>query len=49
MLQIDIGPEKAARLLKQLQQDANFLCVHRLMDYSLLIGIYYANKNAGKA
>ncbi|CDI78157.1 Phosphatidylinositol-4-phosphate 5-kinase 9, related, partial [Eimeria acervulina] len=44
---IDIGPEKAARLLKQLQQDANFLCVHRLMDYSLLIGIYYANKNAG--
>ncbi|CAK51418.1 phosphatidylinositol-4-phosphate 5-kinase. phosphatidylinositol-4-phosphate 5-kinase [Eimeria tenella] len=39
---IDIGPERAARLLELLRKDANFLVTHGLMDYSLLVGIYYS-------
>ena len=46
--QIDIGPERAKKLLDLLRADAAFLRVHGLMDYSLLVGIYYAPKGSSE-
>ncbi|CDJ62096.1 Phosphatidylinositol phosphate kinase PIPK5, related [Eimeria necatrix] len=46
-LRIDIGPERAARLLELLRKDANFLVTYGLMDYSLLVGIYYSTSGTG--
>ncbi|KAL8448913.1 hypothetical protein Emed_003483 [Eimeria media] len=41
---IDVGPERASKLMSVLRADAEFLKAHGLMDYSLLVGIYYAPK-----
>ncbi|XP_026189953.1 uncharacterized protein LOC34618003 [Cyclospora cayetanensis] len=49
LLQIDIGPERAARLVDLLRRDSKFLMSHSLMDYSLLVGIYYSHKESRKA
>ncbi|OEH78100.1 phosphatidylinositol-4-phosphate 5- phosphatidylinositol-4-phosphate 5-kinase [Cyclospora cayetanensis] len=43
---IDIGPERAARLVDLLRRDSKFLMSHSLMDYSLLVGIYYSHKES---
>ena len=40
---IDIG-EKNEILLKQIKNDADFLCKIKANDYSLLLGIHYINK-----
>ncbi|KAL8429413.1 hypothetical protein Efla_001251 [Eimeria flavescens] len=45
---IDVGPECASKLLSVLRADAEFLKAHGLMDYSLLVGIYYAPRDSGQ-
>ncbi|KAL8444156.1 hypothetical protein Emag_005670 [Eimeria magna] len=46
---IDVGPERASKLISVLRADADFLKSHGLMDYSLLVGIYYAPKGTPRA
>ncbi|GMH17427.1 hypothetical protein Nepgr_019268 [Nepenthes gracilis] len=35
------------KLIKQIEQDCEFLEAERIMDYSLLVGIHFRNDNAG--
>ncbi|KAL8433877.1 hypothetical protein ACSSS7_003538 [Eimeria intestinalis] len=46
-LKIEIGQERKKLFLDQLALDATFLRDHDIMDYSLLLGISYANRSQG--
>lgn len=48
-LQIEIGAAKSRELMEQLTEDCRFLARHNVMDYSLLLGIFYADKSNGNA
>ncbi|DBA04988.1 TPA: hypothetical protein N0F65_006990 [Lagenidium giganteum] len=41
-MRLKLEPGTASQLLKQLTRDSNFLASNGIMDYSLLIGIHYA-------
>ncbi|KFG48282.1 phosphatidylinositol-4-phosphate 5-kinase, partial [Toxoplasma gondii GAB2-2007-GAL-DOM2] len=38
---MELGPERRSQLLAQMQKDVEFLRVHQIIDYSLLLGIFY--------
>lgn len=46
-MQIEIGEERKHLFIEQLAVDAAFLRDHGIMDYSLLLGISYANRSQG--
>ncbi|KND03212.1 1-phosphatidylinositol-4-phosphate 5-kinase [Spizellomyces punctatus DAOM BR117] len=37
---LDLGPQKRQLLVEQLERDVEFLIKHKIMDYSLLVGIH---------
>jgi len=43
-MRIQIGPQRKGALLDQLKRDCKFLGQLNIMDYSLLIGIHYADR-----
>jgi len=43
---IHIGREKAKMFKNQIQMDTDFLRKHRIMDYSLLLGIHYRDRDS---
>ncbi|CBZ53314.1 Phosphatidylinositol-4-phosphate 5-kinase family protein, related [Neospora caninum Liverpool] len=38
---MELGPERRERILAQMQHDVEFLRAHQIIDYSLLLGIFY--------
>lgn len=43
---ICVGADNKARILEQLELDTDFLAVHHIMDYSLLLGIHQHSPNS---
>lgn len=42
--QIELGPERREMILAQMQRDVDFLKKHDILDYSLLLGIFYRDR-----
>ncbi|KEP60563.1 UNVERIFIED_CONTAM: phosphatidylinositol-4-phosphate 5-kinase [Hammondia hammondi] len=38
---MELGPERRSQVLAQMQKDVEFLRAHQIIDYSLLLGIFY--------
>ncbi|PFH38726.1 hypothetical protein BESB_010680 [Besnoitia besnoiti] len=41
---MELGPERRERILGQMQGDVDFLRSHQILDYSLLLGIFYRDR-----